>query len=878
MINDNIQIWFAKNSNDKIVTIDEVDKTREDTYYCPICGSKLIARQGDIMSWHFAHIDKSKCNNESIYHFWYKNKLLQQEDIFIIRADSDKEYICKEVLVEQTYKVGDRIYKPDLTVVCEGGEVIYFEFDYTNKKKLQDYIDLWIELGNAVVEIDVKTLMNYKKDKLPIFKALWYEGKCFNVKKGEDELYYDTIGKHKEELLKTNKDKFNKEKDELVKLDWLWNDVKRYKLGKVDIEHISDLIQSIENEKSREIVVKVLRKASCQNIIKDYINYNIEYVSNIEKTFDSDKITICNIKTPHFIYDRLFNLGIEFKYKDSNTINVNRVLFTKENINNLIDNIEKEIVEENNIIEEIKKLKKYTKNNYNYSNLCKYMILENEPYLNEYTEPRKATIYGIKNKYRLYLNCFPKSCYGEYIKISKYEDIINAHDLIKKKASYNTYELFCKEDILKIDNIAKELCEKFNDDNINIIFYIYNREYINIDIRVNGEYTDKITIYKDRNFYAINLYKHIFLLISLKVNKIKKYIQRIDYITSIINNLNETYKNNDITKEWSLKITNNNYISVYKDSKHIFYIDIIKRYFEENNKMTESNFIKKVNNITKHKILEYIYRETREVKYFNDFRNIRNYKKDILKDLRKSNFQISSIKPMCNKPYIILEYGKEISHIIFLSQHDYNNCKIKLDTYNIVTILNKDIVSNYEYYRDSVKNHMIVNTDEGKYDFINRNELVKSIIKSKIEENICNCDKKINLFYYKSRPLNKKYRNLNDFNFAKTIDILGFVNNKYSNKIHNEEINKYISELPYYISNINILKQKIFNQQDICNLFNLFFKTINTIQSDEINILLNIKYTNLNNDGYQPWLIGDFIEELYKTGFRNINNTKGEVI
>jgi len=48
-----------------------------------------------------------------------------------------RKYICEEVLTEQTYYVGNKIYRPDVTILTKCGNTIYFEMEYSNKKKLK---------------------------------------------------------------------------------------------------------------------------------------------------------------------------------------------------------------------------------------------------------------------------------------------------------------------------------------------------------------------------------------------------------------------------------------------------------------------------------------------------------------------------------------------------------------------------------------------------------------------------------------------------------------------------------------------------------------------------------------------------------------------
>jgi len=355
---ENVQLWFAKDKNESIITINKVDKSTQEKYYCPLCGSEVVPRQGEINSWCFAHIDKSNCSSESMFHFWYKNKLIEPGDKFKIKSDIEREYICKEILIEQTYEIKGKQYNPDLTIITECGKTIYFEMEYSNKKKLEDYLDIWNGLGNIVVEVDTKTLINSNNEELLTFKALWYEGKCFNVRKGEDSVYHDTIGKYKEQYYNKNRD--DEIKKDIENLDWLWKDIRKYKMGEIDIEHISSLIKVIEKECSKKIIVEILRKSSCNQIIKDYIEFNrknnlkfLEYI--IEHVASNEFITDIkyNFTMPRLIYDRLFgSIGCySMLYKGNNLIglscNVNKESLSKF-VEIAVDKMEAQIKEKEN--------------------------------------------------------------------------------------------------------------------------------------------------------------------------------------------------------------------------------------------------------------------------------------------------------------------------------------------------------------------------------------------------------------------------------------------------------------------------------------------------------------------------------------------------
>ncbi|WP_206207756.1 zinc-ribbon domain containing protein [Virgibacillus profundi] len=283
---ENVKLWFARDEAKNIITINEVDKkNKHNTYNCPICGSDLKPKaiESKRITPHFAHVDASKCSSETMIHWWFKHRFLESGDTFTVIADKEREYVCKNVSVEQPHDVEDGVYRPDMTIETECGETIYFEMNYSNQKKVKDYLDMWLELKNIVVEVDVKSLM--KQDEIPKFKALFYNGKCFNTKR--NDTYYNTIGKYKEELMSSGVRRNAKER--VKKLDWFWEDVFRYKKGEVDIEHLTLVIDVIDGEE-KDLVYHILNKQSCANVYKDYLNYKQEVVFNeLLREYNSEK-------------------------------------------------------------------------------------------------------------------------------------------------------------------------------------------------------------------------------------------------------------------------------------------------------------------------------------------------------------------------------------------------------------------------------------------------------------------------------------------------------------------------------------------------------------------------------------------------------------
>jgi len=283
LINSDVQLFWANNENNDIVIIYDMDENdRSNKYTCPVCGSEVrpVAiggkrKDGKVaqVSSHFSHFDASKCNNETAIHWWFKNKILINGDNFIVKTDVGNEYKCKEVLIEQSYNTSFGIYRPDITITTECGKTIYFEMNYTNKKKVEDYLDKWLELGNPVVEVDLKTLMNASFSKNTYeFRALFYEGKCFNTKKSD--VYYDTIGQFKEKLCKNNGID-DTVRERIKKLDWFWMETINYKRGETNIEQLTDYIDSTEQDE-RDLIMLILSKKRCVPIYEDYINYKVD--------------------------------------------------------------------------------------------------------------------------------------------------------------------------------------------------------------------------------------------------------------------------------------------------------------------------------------------------------------------------------------------------------------------------------------------------------------------------------------------------------------------------------------------------------------------------------------------------------------------------
>lgn len=278
-LNNDVQLFFANDKDGNIAIIyDLQEQDRNKKYTCPVCDSEVKpvcidykTKSGELsqISPHFSHVDSSKCTVETRIHFWVKNKFLMVGDKFTVVTDKTTEYVCKEILIEEACIINDKKYIPDITIITECGETVFFELSHTNKKKVKDYLEIWDAIGNIVIEVDTKTLINVSKVHNYMFDALYYKGKCFD--KAKNNLYNETIGTYK------NNHKINlseETKEKIKRLDWFWREVINYKKGESDIELLTNLVD-YNDEEYRKIIFRILSKKSCVPIYEDYINYKI---------------------------------------------------------------------------------------------------------------------------------------------------------------------------------------------------------------------------------------------------------------------------------------------------------------------------------------------------------------------------------------------------------------------------------------------------------------------------------------------------------------------------------------------------------------------------------------------------------------------------
>lgn len=322
----NVNLWFARNEENEIIGV--LKSSNDNIYTCPICTSKVIpkALESTKITPHFAHVVKEKCSNESMLHFWFKHKFIERGDTFTIVADEEYAFTCKDFKTEVTFSLESGTYRPDIVIETECGNEIVFEMANTNKKKVQDYIDRWIELDKIVVEVDIPSLTN--ESDIAEFKALYYNGKCFNFNKREIKKF-NKLKEMKDKLYETTKDL------EVIKsIDWLWREVVNYHKNKENIEFLYSCYKILDSEQ-KSIVSDALynvHEISLESDYKEYIQKKLILavskkinITEISKTFTNINNLLNSYSNGFYLEEYVSRDRLFVKYEKDFNESVNEI-------------------------------------------------------------------------------------------------------------------------------------------------------------------------------------------------------------------------------------------------------------------------------------------------------------------------------------------------------------------------------------------------------------------------------------------------------------------------------------------------------------------------------------------------------------------------
>lgn len=521
--------------------------------FVPYVGSEVKTRLGDIKAHHFYHVNKSECTTESMLHWWMKHELLKGGDKFSVEANEVKEYICKEILIEKSYNTSFGEYVPDITIITECGNTIFFELENTNRKKVEEYLPKWIELNNIVVEIDIKDMINMTiRDKK--YKALFGDGIEYKIKGKEalKNIIDDYIGGNITIVTKEDKERVSK-------LNWFWKDLIKYNNGELDIEYMYDLVSGYMEGEDSNAIIQVIEHKKCNNLYEELLNLKAKKVEKyIYDNLPQEYIDAYGIKL--YIYN---------KYKNKNKARIeNKILeldmccgvFYK-NIK-VYDNENVGLKFLNNII--------YTK------------LIKNTKHKDKFIKHIKES-----NYYK-----------QEEINILKYKENLD-------KKQENKYFFDCTI----TDNEMESVILLCNDENLvnsfisKYLFHEIHRKqgsfimhYIKNNLNVNVYKV--ITINNDKNFIYIKLNNDSKVIIDVSGEKIKIYYKNH---TKTIKNIKEIDINdfiNDKIQKYDIR-ENNSKLITFQYRSDIPNLNINFTYFKSNIHLDRFDFIKATRDLIK---------------------------------------------------------------------------------------------------------------------------------------------------------------------------------------------------------------------------------------------------------------------------------------
>ena len=279
----NVSLWFAKNENNELVTIDKLNDNYEGKYHCPLCGSEVIPKavNSNKISPHFAHLDRESCSGETLVHWWVKNQLIKEGDVVEIITNETKQVMCKYILLEQVYDTPYGKYKPDITMITYDDERIFVEINYTNKKNIKNYYSKWNCLGSTVIEFTVGKIHNVAKNKIDIsnsFKAIYYKGGDIDKESSDYKSYRNSIN---EWLLSS-------EIKRVRGIEWFIDDIYRYNMGFVDICQLEESFKWVEDTDILYSIHKRNRK--CQNALNDIVKKRDNCIADLIRFLNENNI------------------------------------------------------------------------------------------------------------------------------------------------------------------------------------------------------------------------------------------------------------------------------------------------------------------------------------------------------------------------------------------------------------------------------------------------------------------------------------------------------------------------------------------------------------------------------------------------------------
>ena len=543
------QLIIGLDSLDDAANYVHIADVKDDhTYYCPCCRGiiKPRAYKKEVeyqVQPHFYH-ESGGCSEESYVHYICKNWLFKAGCKFIV---SDIQYEVEKIDVEKTLHTSFGDYRPDIIVTTTSGKVFYFEIKMSNRKS-ELYAPKWDELGNDVVEVDVRYFINQKyANEIPVFDLIYSDGECF-IKSYTKKDYEETIAKRKIEWKR--QDKLNY-KIQWERLDWFWNALSEYISGNKTDSDVIEQFKLLDYE-DKLWCYYMAKNKSCVKLKEQFKKCLNEYFYDMAKSVGMESgIDIVVIQISPLIYEIKGTITFEYLDYTLHESNAEKIHVAKGGI--LTINHKKEIEK---IIEHLLSFRSFADKQFEKANSKfnlpfvksivpkSHLMTENQNLSNvwfviSFTDYNLCGFVKQLETSDQLFTCLSKrrtaTDYGEAIKEAKKE--IRKKIYLKK---LNENEIY--QDLIRY---IEDLCESKTD--------------LNLSLKIIGR---QITILSE--FHEI--YSHEFKALPRDFDQLKNEVDQVinEHIQKMLNIKAYIEKINSCkNKMWSAEKSNDNYIKIF---------------------------------------------------------------------------------------------------------------------------------------------------------------------------------------------------------------------------------------------------------------------------------------------------------------------------
>ena len=177
-----LKLTYGKDSNGRLVHVDDVPSGLACDCTCPECGAQLIARKGEKRQNHFAHANGADCAGARMTALHMLAQQIIQEEKRIRKPwfkdyyeEASKLISFESVLLEQQFKTAEINRRPDCVgIIKEGNKQyeVWIEIKVKHAIDEEKKKDI-IRLGAICMEIDISALLNNKYTEDSVRKALF---------------------------------------------------------------------------------------------------------------------------------------------------------------------------------------------------------------------------------------------------------------------------------------------------------------------------------------------------------------------------------------------------------------------------------------------------------------------------------------------------------------------------------------------------------------------------------------------------------------------------------------------------------------------------------------------------------------------------------